>query len=174
MTSNLYQKVYNLFHQWLSTEEEDEEEFQEWLNNQFIYQNGKVMVHLTIIPQNKSDSITVDKTCAQIQSQRFGSGISVNKSALLPLPSNENQPIQVMVNNTLITPSSNGVYILFSQTANGGCPGVSSFDVYVTIEEYIENNVCYQGLKYKFTIPSLNSTSSVGVNSFNCNVEVIE
>lgn len=39
MTS-LYNKIYNLFHQWLSTEEEDEENHIEWLNNNFWYYNG--------------------------------------------------------------------------------------------------------------------------------------
>lgn len=42
--SELYNKVYNLFNQWLSTEEEDEEEFKEWLNNQFVMRNGKVYI----------------------------------------------------------------------------------------------------------------------------------
>lgn len=43
MTS-LYTKLYNLFHTWLSTEEEDYNDFQEWLNDQFEYSNGVLEV----------------------------------------------------------------------------------------------------------------------------------
>ena len=41
MTS-LYNKVYNLCHQWLSTEEEDYITFTEWIQDKMIYLNGRL------------------------------------------------------------------------------------------------------------------------------------
>lgn len=38
----IYDKVYNLFHQWLSTEEEDFEEFCDWVGYKFLSLNDRV------------------------------------------------------------------------------------------------------------------------------------
>ena len=43
MTS-LSTKLYNLFHIWLSTEEEDYEECKEWLLSQFEYDSGSLSI----------------------------------------------------------------------------------------------------------------------------------
>ncbi len=40
--TQLYNKVFTLFNQWLSTMEEDHSSFEEWINNKFIYLNGRL------------------------------------------------------------------------------------------------------------------------------------
>lgn len=40
--TQLYDKVFALFNQWLNTTEEDYDDFQEWISDRFIYLNGRL------------------------------------------------------------------------------------------------------------------------------------
>ena len=43
--TQLYNNIYNLFHQWLNTKEEDKTEFQKWLKAKIIYRNGYIYIN---------------------------------------------------------------------------------------------------------------------------------
>lgn len=165
----LYNKIYNLFHQWLNTEEEDEEEFKEWLNNRFININGKLFINETLISQSiVENNITVTYRIQQVANQRWISVVLIDSSNLiLPTPNNENQEVTITVNDTIQKDgliNSNNITLWLVD----GVPTASpSLTVIVTFKEY----ELYEGISYTFTVPSFSTNNALQTTS--CNIEVI-
>lgn len=164
-------KIRRLLHNWFPNKEDDKRNFEEWYSSSVHIENGGFIIGV-LTPQNKT-SVTVSRMCRNIGGQQFGGSVFISKSSLLPSPSNANQPLTVQVGSNAISPNSSNEYVLVSNVSNSGCPSTSSFVVTVTFEEYSENNVIYNGIKYKFTVPSFNATNQQGIQRMTYNVEII-
>ena len=78
--TQLYDKVFALFNQWLNTTEEDYDDFQEWISDRFIYLNGRLHFpsiiysnHLTNDLSNPQN-VTITTTSDYIQITTSTSG----------------------------------------------------------------------------------------------------